>query len=538
MSRVYSYTRFSAMKQAEGHSAERQAAYASKWAAEHGMTLDTSLSMKDEGLSAYHEKHVKSGALGVFLRAVEEGKVPTGSFLIVEGLDRLSRAEPIQAQAQLAQIVNAGITVVTASDGKSYSRATLKSNPMDLVYSLLVMIRAHEESDTKSKRVRAAYRKQCAGWVAGTYRGLIRLGADPTWVALDAAGKWQLVPERAEAMRVAIELYCAGWGNLRITNELKSRGLPSVVGPQFTRFLTLRSLLGEKEINIDGETFRLEGYYPALITREQWDAMHAASGVRTFSKDRSDVPAFLSGSGTLKCGYCGSAMTIQNAMTKPRAPDGRMREGFRRLRCCLTVTRVSATDKQCTSGKGGSVQAYPFERALMSYCSDMVNLRSLYEGDRTAGPKTRLAEARAALADTEAKLERLLEVIMSTDKAPASFAAKARELEEKKGKYQQDIEQCERELSKATRVNLVGADAKWRALAAAVEAQDYDARMKARTLVADTFELITLYWKKDDAGSFGMVLRAKGGATRLLRIDTAGNWREGEHIDELPELAA
>lgn len=100
-----------------------------KWASEHGLQLDSSLTLRDEGLSAYHQQHIKSGALGVFLRAVEDGRVPHGSVLIVEGLDRLSRAEPIQAQAQLAQIVNAGITVVTASDGKAYSRTRLKENP-------------------------------------------------------------------------------------------------------------------------------------------------------------------------------------------------------------------------------------------------------------------------------------------------------------------------------------------------------------------------------------------------------------------------
>jgi DNA invertase Pin-like site-specific DNA recombinase len=86
-----------------------------------------------------------------------------GPILVVEGLDRLSRAEPIQAQAQLESIVNAGITVVTASDSKEYSREKLKANPMDLVYSLLVMIRAHEESDTKSKRVSASIVKLCKG---------------------------------------------------------------------------------------------------------------------------------------------------------------------------------------------------------------------------------------------------------------------------------------------------------------------------------------------------------------------------------------
>jgi hypothetical protein len=103
---------------------------------------------------------------GGFLLAVDEGRIPSGSVLIVEGLDRLSRAEPIRAQAQLAQIINAGITVVTASDGREYNREKLKAQPMDLVYSLLVMIRAHEESDTKSKRVKAAIRRQCEGWLA------------------------------------------------------------------------------------------------------------------------------------------------------------------------------------------------------------------------------------------------------------------------------------------------------------------------------------------------------------------------------------
>ena len=56
--------------------------------------------MRDEGLSAFHQKHVTKGALGTFLAAVEAGKVPPGSVLIVEALDRLSRANPMDAQAQ------------------------------------------------------------------------------------------------------------------------------------------------------------------------------------------------------------------------------------------------------------------------------------------------------------------------------------------------------------------------------------------------------------------------------------------------------
>lgn len=84
---VYSYMRFSDPRQSAGHSSERQMAYAAKWAAEHGLLLDESLSLRDEGLSAYHQRHVKSGALGVFLVAVEQGRIPQGSVLVVEGLD-------------------------------------------------------------------------------------------------------------------------------------------------------------------------------------------------------------------------------------------------------------------------------------------------------------------------------------------------------------------------------------------------------------------------------------------------------------------
>jgi DNA invertase Pin-like site-specific DNA recombinase len=116
--KVYSNLRFSDAKQAAGGSIDRQRQYAKKWADEHGLTLDDSLSMRDEGLSAYHQKHVKTGALGIFLETVNTGTIPAGSVLVVEGLDRLSRAEPILAQAQLTQIINAGLTVVTAADGK------------------------------------------------------------------------------------------------------------------------------------------------------------------------------------------------------------------------------------------------------------------------------------------------------------------------------------------------------------------------------------------------------------------------------------
>ena len=56
--KVYSYMRFSDARQSTGASSARQGAYAEKWARENGLQLDVELSMRDEGLSAYHQAHV------------------------------------------------------------------------------------------------------------------------------------------------------------------------------------------------------------------------------------------------------------------------------------------------------------------------------------------------------------------------------------------------------------------------------------------------------------------------------------------------
>lgn len=530
---VYSYSRFSDPRQAKGHSLERQAAYAARWAAEHGLRLDESLTLRDEGLSAYHQKHVKSGALGVFLAAVESGKVPPGSVLVVEGLDRLSRAEPIQAQAQLAQIVNAGITVVTASDGKAYSRERLKANPMDLVYSLLVMIRAHEESDTKSKRVTASIVRQCQGWMAGTYRGLIRNGKDPVWVRL-VDGKWELIPDRVEAVRTGLRLYRRGYSATRIVAELvrleqslTGRGPQAL---QIYRLIKQRALLGEKELDIAGESFRLPGYYPALLTESEWSDLQTIAGGRGRRAAKGAVPHILTGLGITVCGYCGRALVGQNIGTRGRRPDGGIHDGHRRLHC------TSYSYGGCVVE--GSCSVAPIERALMGYCSDMLNLQALYGGDRAAEPRERLATMRHALADINQKLERLTDVMLEAEVdggTPATFARRARVLEAEKVEAEAALASAERELASVARTDLQGVDEQWRALAAGVEAQDVDARLQARQLVADTFEQIVVYRRGErpaDApeGTIDLMLIAKGGTARVVRINAKGEWMAAESL--------
>ena len=89
---VYSYRRFSSGKQAQGHSLDRQSSMARAWCVERGLTLDESLSIADLGVSAFSGKNAVDGALSGFLAAAKSGKIPPGSILLLESLDRLSRS--------------------------------------------------------------------------------------------------------------------------------------------------------------------------------------------------------------------------------------------------------------------------------------------------------------------------------------------------------------------------------------------------------------------------------------------------------------
>ncbi len=57
-----------------------------------GLELDDKFTYKDLGVSAYDRSNLERGALGLFLEAVEAGKVPKGSILLVEAFDRLTRS--------------------------------------------------------------------------------------------------------------------------------------------------------------------------------------------------------------------------------------------------------------------------------------------------------------------------------------------------------------------------------------------------------------------------------------------------------------
>lgn len=114
---------------------------------------------------------------------------------------------------------------------------------------------------------------------------------------------------------------------------------------------------------------------------------------------------------------------------------------------------------------------------------------------------------------------------------PLAFVRKARELEASVAAAKQEEAMAEADLARASRSNLPAIADQWRQLEASALALDYDARMQVRQLVADTFERIVIYHRGIEPASAGvegnidLVLMARGGATRMLRIDRkSGAW--------------
>ena len=95
-------------------------------------------------------KNVKAGALGVFLKAIYDGTVPKGSYLLIENIDRLTRDEITPATMLFLQIITAGVTVVTLSNQERYSEERLAKEPHDIYFIVSELIRANQGGECSS----------------------------------------------------------------------------------------------------------------------------------------------------------------------------------------------------------------------------------------------------------------------------------------------------------------------------------------------------------------------------------------------------
>jgi DNA invertase Pin-like site-specific DNA recombinase len=532
--RVYSYIRFSSAKQAHGTSADRQSDYAQGWAKEHGMTLDTALTMRDEGLSAYKQTHITHGALGIFMKAIEAGRIAPGSVLIVEALDRLSRATVDEALSQLLNIIRAGVRVVTMADKWEYSKETIRQNPMQLMISLTYMMKAHDESRDKVERVTRAMHKR-ATWKAdpANKREINRFGRAPTWIEWDDKGKkFLLNSEQAGVVREVVALFLEGYGARRIYDVLIGRGINprGFTSSGFYRVLRNRALIGELTINVMGEQITMKDYYPAVLSLEQFERVQdKLDGRRARAPGREgEIPGLFTGLQITTCGHCKSRMFAQNFR---RNDDGTYPDAGRRIKCG-GMTRT-------TGCRHSSSSIVPLERAIMEFCSDQTNLDNLRSADSGASAlAASIARAEKRQSELETQRENLTTAI--AEQGLKSLISKLADVERAINQGATDIKAMTREHAQLTHKNSGATAATWKAIVKGVHALDYDARVKARALIVDSFSNIVVHiggLGRTAPGYLDVELTSRQGVLRTLRVDKlTGEWQAEQNIDTLTRL--
>ncbi|WP_164757588.1 MULTISPECIES: recombinase family protein [unclassified Mesorhizobium] len=282
--RAYSYVRFSTPEQAAGDSLRRQTDKAAKYAAKHNLILDDKTTFRDLGLSAFGGANVAVGALGDFLSLVRSGDIKPGSCLLVENFDRISRDNILDAQAVFTGLLSAGITIVTLSNERAYSRESLRENQFAIFEIIIGFIRANDESARKQELLRAAWHGKR---LKLKERGTPMTRLSPGWVRLreDRSG-FDLIPERAEVVRRVFNLTLVGEGQHAIAQMLNREGVPVFRRGKMWHRSYIKKMLADPSVigvhtphrveRIGGRKRRIpteavEGYFPAAVDRETFE---------------------------------------------------------------------------------------------------------------------------------------------------------------------------------------------------------------------------------------------------------------------------
>jgi len=435
--KCYSYIRFSTPEQLKGNSLERQIALSKRYAEENGLVLDESLKLRDLGLSAYSGANTAEGALGRFLELIKAGKIPKGSTLIVESLDRLSRKQAIEALSQFIKIVENDISIVTLADNMKYSKDTM--NDQQLLLSIVIMSRAHEESHMKSLRSKAVWESKRANIKSRkmTSRG-------PSWLKLNKKNqKFVRIPDRCRIIERIYRMYLDGHSIRKIATALNGDGLPDFNKgngwyPSYIKKILCNSaVIGEYQPHKMENKKRVpvgdavKDYFPRVISDEDFYRVQERINLNIGKGGRTGKVNNLF-SHIAKCGYCGGSMNYEDKG-----------ENYLKLIC-----------NKANRGVGCIKTRYnyrEFEKAFLDFCSEL-DVSTLLPSNGN-DIKERMAKVKQSIEGLNGKLNEKKKQLANYDKLLATddsedFLSHIRENMKAALKEKNDIEEGKRKLER------------------------------------------------------------------------------------------
>jgi DNA invertase Pin-like site-specific DNA recombinase len=473
MAVVYSYIRFSSKPQEKGDSVRRQKALGDGWMNRHPEhTLDTTLKLSDLGISAFKGANLDKdkGDLGRFIHLAKQGRIPKGSILMLENLDRFSRQKTRKAYRVFCELVEAGVKVLTLDPEQMIDEENIDN--MEVVLPVIIKMQlSYEESRKKSERSMQAWegKRSKIGERKLTARG-------PQWLRLTKDGKsFEVIPDRVEIVRKIFSWANSGSGALGIVRRLNRDGVPcfnrAVRGNRakwqdgyVRKILRNRAVLGEFQPRrgCDGKWVAagdpIPGYFPAIIDEQEFYSVQRAQEARRGKGGRHGKRASNLFTGLLKDARDGSSMVIVDKGNGPSLVSSAAKTG---------VPGAAYISFSCEA----------FERAILLWGYDL-NLGEILPR-RASNLEAEIQKAQGRLADLEHRVGTLKEKMRTAEKFE-TLVDLLMDLERDRTAAHAKVERLKREAATREEEALHQTKELIAKLRAASEAETYDLRIALR----------------------------------------------------------
>ncbi|TGP51522.1 hypothetical protein EN873_17860 [bacterium M00.F.Ca.ET.230.01.1.1] len=481
---AYSYIRMSTDIQLKGDSLRRQQQSSKAYADQNGLELAEAFKLEDIGVSAFKGANVSSGALGQFLALVKAGEIARGSYLLVESLDRISRQQVLDSIPVFFDIIKSGINVVTLADRHLYRAG--ETNFADIMYSVMVLGRAYEESKTKSMRVGAAWENKRKN--AGT-RKLTKVC--PAWLSLqENRTGFDLIPERAEVIRQIFQLADTGNGSFSIARRLNQTAVPTFTKSNgwhesyVTKILNSRAVLGEFQPHrYDDHGDRIPhgepvaDYFPKIIEDDQFHRVQASRRRRLVEGAGRKGPEYRNlFTKIAKCEYCGAPMRFVH--------KGRPPKGSQALKCTNAVRGLG-----CESI---SWRYSDFETSFLYFVKEIdltATLKAAAERSERATVEQQITVIEEKIRQLTARRERIFELLTEPGSSTAFIKGKLDECEASIATEEAQIAQLRDQRSMADMLPTISAD-ELRSLIASVQDMSAPDIFERRAAVANRLSIL------------------------------------------------
>lgn len=315
---AYNYARFSTRKQEDGRSLERQTA-AFREACERNGWIPAE-QMVDAGVPGSSGQNMRAGMkLTRWVAKVKRGELQ-GAVLVIEDFDRLSRDFATKAMRTVLDLLDGGITIFTARDGRHGTAWTAES--VDGNSGMMTQI-ADKISAANGYSVRLSWRlldawqgkrnKLKEQMADGEHQVMTRVV--PHWLGVDTDRKLFIKNREAAIVRQMFRYYSTGYGTTHIARHLNEQSLFRTSGAPWTDVAVLdvlrnRAAVGDLVQPTVGGGTTTANYYPAIVDDELFGKCQLIRTSRMRNSGPKPAKQMNLFTGLVFCGGCGQLLRL------------------------------------------------------------------------------------------------------------------------------------------------------------------------------------------------------------------------------------